>query len=390
MENLQRGRSPSSGHPSSARHTPAASPGPAYRSQLNPTASTASTTTASLSAFDPQSTSFAHRTDYSLAASAVSQPSFEPTTDYNAPSQFPDFMSFDPGQPLPDSSFSNPLYTSSANNQSFTDPTALDPTILDSHLSSQPIQGNLFPNMATQTQSPTPPHLLAPAMHRHSSSPHGSPAMNQGAFQNPSPNHSRHASLDPSSAAYPQNEWGGGANFMGHRRTYSDAHSEVSSAHQSPYLPPADSFDHTDHHHSPHLGAQDPAMYDSVMNIGQVSLSEASPSYISPGHSPHISPALLPTQQQLPQFSENYNLMPTMPPPMNHVLPSSGPEQFPDMRTDLPGQSEAMSPPEISIQFAPPSRTASFEPQIKSEANQSALTPPEKRKWTPWPCHSLD
>jgi hypothetical protein len=396
MEPSQRGRSLSAAsHPrsSSARHTPAASPSPAYR-QLN---------------LDLDHSTFATSADFNLAATSASQHPFDSTVtvDFTDPlysdqhfsshnptaldlndtsnNSFPDFLNFDANQTLSSHSYQGPLFTSSANDHSFPGSAALDPSLLDPQITPQsvPSTTNIFAQMATQAQSPTPPHLLAPNMHRHSSSPHGSPAMVQGQFPNPSPNHSRHTSLDPSSAAYPQGEWGGGASFMGHRRTYSDTHSDVSSAHQSPFLAPSDSFDHASDHHSPNLSAtQDPALFDGVMNMAHVSLSEASPSYISPAHSPHLSPSLLPSQNHMTSYPsvDNYNLMQSMAPPMNHILPSSArSESFPDIKQENCGHADAMSPPEISIQFAPPSRTTSFEPN-KDNADGSALTTPEKRK----------
>ncbi|KAF2809699.1 uncharacterized protein BDZ99DRAFT_388847 [Mytilinidion resinicola] len=236
----------------------------------------------------------------------------------------------------------------------------------------------------TQAHSPTPPHLLQPNMNRPNGSPHASPNMNQGAF--PSPNHSRHASLDPSAAyGQPQGPEWGGMGFHGHRRAPSDTYSDVSSSAQpSPYLGNSD-FEPNDNP-SPLLAAQqDPAMFQEVMQFGQFTLSE-NQSHISPGHSPHISPRLMPQQQSLPPFtsSNGYGLQ-----AMNNqyggqqgleMYQGQGHEPFPTINQggDF-GQADTMSPPEINIDFAPPSRQASFEP-ARPETQADALSPPDRSR----------
>ncbi|KAF2117597.1 hypothetical protein BDV96DRAFT_489453 [Lophiotrema nucula] len=226
----------------------------------------------------------------------------------------------------------------------------------------------------TQAHSPTPPHLLQPGMNNQSPSPHASPNLNQGAFHSPS--HSRHASLDPS-AAYGQqgNEWGG-MQFRGHRRAPSETYSDVSSAHASPYLGNHDSFDHDNP--SPLLHAQqDPALFqDPVMQFGQFNLNDTH----SPAHSPHISPRLMPQQQPLPQFgSGNFGIS-------NNQFDQQGmnvyqgQEPFPTINQGIDvGQADTMSPPEINIDFAPPSRQASFEP-AKPGHQGDALSPPDRSR----------
>jgi transcription factor CRZ1 len=294
-------------------------------------------------------------------------------------------------------SFDGPLFPSTEDSTDYLGPTALDPRLLDQQQAQQTNDPNsLMAQMTTQAQSPTPPHLLSPAMHRQSSqSPHGSPALNQGAFQSHSPGHSRNTSLDPSSAAYPQMQgWGGGDAFRGHRRVPSDAHSDVSSsAHPSPYLGNMDSFENPISNHSPLLGAQqDPAMYrDVVQPIEQFSISQGPNPYISPAHSPIPSPQLNPQQHPLPAFTsaDNFGLgqqggivapMPTNFNGMQSIgfLPSQNQDQFPEFaQRDMGYQSETMSPPEINIQLAPPSRQTSFEPP-KPEGVEDGLSPPER------------
>jgi hypothetical protein len=422
MDSHQRGRSPSAAahHNSSARHTPAHSPSPAHR------ASTPGLTGAS---FDPQTNSFTNG-DFSgfnsaVSASSVSQVSFDgagidftsaqhslfpeqslspsDTSGLNFSPQggetFPDLANFD-STGLNDPSFDDPIFSGT---DSFLNSSAVDPILLGSQSSQLQSISAIAPmnNMATQAPSPTPPHLLAPGVHRGSSaSPHASPSLSGSPFAPPPPRHSRNSSLDPSSAAYPQqqqqqqqqqqaNEWGGGQNFQNHRRNFSDAHSDVSSAHASPYLPTHDDFNHIEH--SPHLGAQDPALFD-VMGIGTVSLSEPVPSHISPLHSPHISPRLMPVQQHHsphfgPQdgFAQNHMMQPTLVNPyeqQGNLYAGQNPEAFPSLNTpsvqvEQTGQAGATTPPVINIQFAPPSRQTSFEPD-KDKTAEGALSPPER------------
>lgn len=261
----------------------------------------------------------------------------------------------------------------------------LDPQLLDSQSQAQSVNPtDLMNQMATsQAHSPTPPHLL-PSMNHGSPSPNASPNLNQGAF--PSPGHSRHASLDPS-AAYGQvqsNEWANMAQFRGHRRSPSETYSDVSSAHASPYMGNKDSFDHDNP--SPLLNAQqDPSLFQEVMQFGHFNLND-NHSHISPGHSPHISPRLIPQQQSLPQFQPgSFGLDPSLNNQFVHqgmgAYQGQGVEPFPTINQAGPefGQADTMSPPEINIDFAPPSRQASFEPP-KPELQTDALSPPDRCK----------
>jgi hypothetical protein len=278
---------------------------------------------------------------------------------------------------------------SSLNSDQAIDPSflsnTLDPQLLDSQPQNQSVNpSDLMHQMATtQAQSPTPPHLL-PSMNHHqhqrTPSPHASPNMNQGAF--PSPSHSRHASLDPNAAYQVQNnEWANMTQFRGHRRTPSETYSDVSSAHASPYMGNNDSFDNDNP--SPLLNAQDPSLFQEVMQFGQFNLND-NQAHISPGHSPHISPRLIPQQQALPHFQPgSFGLDPSL---NNYgqqgmgAYQTQGQEPFPTINQGPGpefGQADTMSPPEISIEFAPPSRQASFEPP-KPEHQADALSPPDR------------
>lgn len=240
----------------------------------------------------------------------------------------------------------------------------------------------------------TPPHLLQPD-HSHSpASAHQSPSFNQNQFQS-SPGHSRHASLGPESAAFPQgqqqHEWSMmPPQFQGHRRSPSE-YSDVSShsAAHSPNLGHHDTFDSIEQHHSPMQNPQDAGLYSQVLGIGDFSLSDpqiqhgSSPGRgLSPAHSPAISPRLGP--QQMSNFNQQNQFI------LNanngfgqtqNVYGPQGNEQFPPMQQsngslDM-GQAQQMAPPEINVEFAPASRQNSFEPP-KPSLDQDALTPPER------------
>ncbi|KIW05282.1 uncharacterized protein PV09_03810 [Verruconis gallopava] len=411
MNSIPRGRSPSAGHSGNSlrRNTPSpnsqASPFQAPASLVGGDQPGASftTTTATNSfgnAFDASQVSFAAAAaaaDFDSGENSFAQqPTFSRSgyLESSLPEGLTAGASFDQrnnnnnlfndfgASALSETGLDPPLFADLNDpNASYSNASALDPALISSQPSSQS-SSNLMNQMTTESQtSPTPPHLLAPGMQRQSSSsPHGSPALQQGSFQQPG-RHSRNTSLDPSSAAYPQN-WNG-VGFQQHRRVPSDAHSDVSSsAHPSPFLGNVDSFDN----HSPLLNPQqDPSMYQDVMRIGQFSLNDQNQPhpYISPGHSPHVSPRLIP-QQQLPTYtsSDTYgmaSLAPAMSSTYNgnsnlDMFAGAGQESFPALN-----QTDAMSPPEISIQFAPPSRQASFEPS-RDEGNNGALSPPDSNR----------
>lgn len=370
-------RSPSP-HPSSARHTPDnAISQPVILNNLASTSQSQPNTFENSFDFAPTSQSLFPEQNFSPGD--TSGIGFEPSNQSNA---FPNF-DFDTAGSLNDPSFDAPLFTTSADNQSFLHAVALDPALLGTQVSHQsiPTQNHNVDQMAT----------LAPTMQQHhGGSPHGSPLLGHNSFQNTATNHSRNTSLDPASAAFPMhnNEWGASPAFQGHRRTFSDAHSDISSAQHSPYMPAADNFDQPIQH-SPHMGTQDPAMFQDVLAIGQVSLSEANQSYISPAPSPHISPRLPPTQhspqpypidgfslmpQHLPQQFNNMNMYP-------NAYPSPGQEAFPNLNqaTDIHGSDRPT--PDIKIQLAPPSRQATFETENQGPIKDAAaLSPPEKAR----------
>ncbi|OJD36042.1 c2h2 type zinc finger domain-containing protein [Diplodia corticola] len=399
MDNARRDRSPSQGH--QPHISPHASPSP-HQSYQNiaglglDASSLTPDNSAFASAYDSSNTGqgylspthqqqFASQPDIANGAFLHTQglPSNHPSPQFGP--QGGNIYSqdlFAQNNPAADNqAFDAQFLTGGAGNQG----SSIDPSIfLDPQLQEQSIDPtNLMSHqMSTTAHSPTPPHLLQADISRHASaSPHASPNINQGGF---SAGHSRQQSLDPS-AAYGQGhggDWNGMA-FRGHRRAPSDTYSDVSSNHPSPYLGNNDSFDHENP--SPLLGAQqDNSMFQEVMNFGQFSLSDnPSQAGITPGHSPHISPRLAPQQHNLPPFtaSNNYGLMPVVSnqpgnPSGMDMFPGSGQEPFPALNQEY-GASDQMSPPEINIDFAPPSRQQSFEPP-KPEGSENALSPPNR------------
>lgn len=275
----------------------------------------------------------------------------------------------------------------------------LDPQFYMNELSPQSRNPSVNPNelnMSSPPNASTPPNLLQPESHT-TPSVHQSPNFKQGAFQS-SPGHSRHASLGPESAAYPQGqnhmgEWNMMApQFQGHRRSPSEySEVSVSSAAPSPNLGHLDSFDNLDHHHSPNLSAGNDAMYDPVLGIGNFSLSDhgsRSPGRgLSPAHSPAISPRLGPQQ---PPNMQNQNQF------MLGVNNGFGAPQMYGQNSEYPqmnhngsvdmGQAQQMVPPEINVEFAPTSRTNSFEPPKPISFDNDALTPPDRGLWISKSC----
>lgn len=258
-------------------------------------------------------------------------------------------------------------------------------------------QGNSSVNLqelemsSPPNHAPTPPNMLQPDSR--SPSAHQSPSFNQNQFQ-PSPGHSRNASLGPESAAFPQahnqGEWGmmGAPQFTTHRRSpseYSDI--SVHSASHSPNMAHHDSFEGPDSRHSP-SPMQNPqdSLYQEVLGIGSFSLND--PQHVpsphrglSPAHSPAISPRLVP--QQMPNPNNNFmlGLNNGFTQQQNNMYGTQ--QEFPPMQqhgnggsVDM-GQAPLMAPPEINVEFAPASRQNSFEPP-KPSVDLDALTPPDR------------
>ncbi|KAF1940173.1 hypothetical protein EJ02DRAFT_380236 [Clathrospora elynae] len=385
IQQQQRGRSPSVGQ-RLHNHSPSPSPHAPFQrfDQGNDPTSFAGTT----AGFDSQFLSTTQ--DQQFPQHPAFDPSFLQSTQdisqHNTPHFGPQGSNIPPDAldlANPDPDFNSFFQASDLHQQPLNSAylgSTLDPQLLDAQ--SQQHQ------MATaQHNAPTPPHLM-PTMNTHqASSPHASPNMGKGQFR--PPGHSRNTSLDPSAAYGQGTEWAGMASFGGPRSrahsAHSDTYSEVaSSVHNSPYLTQQDSFD-TDQP-SPLIHAQnDPQLFhDPVMGFERFNLNNSN-AHISASNSPHISPRLTP-QRVLPQFQPgsfglDQNMgIPYAPQGMD-AYPGQGPEPFPSLNQPMPefGHADAMSPPEINIDFAPPSRQVSFEPP-KPEHQIDALSPPDRSR----------
>lgn len=246
---------------------------------------------------------------------------------------------------------------------------AINPADLVSPVSNSSVSPH--PSSQEQQQSPGP---ISP------------PGSTPGTYY--TPQHSRHTSLDPATAAYlsaqPHQDWqnvmNSSAAFQGHRRAPSEV-SEVSSANHSPFLSQHE-YDGIENNASPSLAPQnDPALYDNALGIESFTLSEQQQQQqqqgYSPLHSPYISPRLIPQQggEMVPNASY---LSPTM----TSQFPSADMYSMPQddmmnaMNSGVPdiGQASQMAPPSINVEFAPPSRVPSF--PNKPAADLDSLSPP--------------
>ena len=229
--------------------------------------------------------------------------------------------------------------------------------------------------------NPTPPsNLLSPEDQ--------SPSPSSTAAQYYTPQHSRHASLDPSSAAYPQGqEWQGMLNqttFQGHRRGASD-HSDISSsAAPSPYLGTQEYVDTFENTHSPSLNALTEAN-DYTNDFGIQNINIAEQNRRSPYHSAHASPQMLPQQPQGLGIGQDFTLA-------SHLGQATGPgpeiftqhvdnslQKLHDANgSHTSGRASQFPVPTIDIEPAPVSRQASFEPD-KGGNVYDTLSPPSRK-----------
>ncbi|KKK25431.1 hypothetical protein P175DRAFT_0447084 [Aspergillus ochraceoroseus IBT 24754] len=269
----------------------------------------------------------------------------------------------------------------------------LDPQV---HGQSQALNQAVNPvDLVSQIPSPHPSAAsqtspLEQQTHHSSPSPM-SPPGSTGPFY--TPQHSRHTSLDPATAAYmtvSHPEWQAvmaNSSFHGHRRAPSEV-SDVSSVAHSPYLQQHDTFDAVDNNPSPLLAPQpDPSLYDNpALGFESFTLTDPhqqqqQPPGISPGHSPYLSPQLMPQQGQ--------EMIPTVPyisnPATSSPYPTPSTEAYANGTEGMVsqgnispgdmGQASQMAPPSINVEFAPPSRTQVFS-QDKPGADMDSLSPP--------------
>lgn len=277
---------------------------------------------------------------------------------------------------------------------------------IDADLSSgmQPQQQSINPADLMSTMSspqkliPTPPNLIP----LESTSPRaGSPAPHQGQLY--SPEHSRHTSLDPSSAMFAHGQQGQDwtsmlqqNQFRSHQRAPSEYSDVSSSVAHSPFLtqPENGGFDGFDQNPSPLLDAQDNNnLYQDALGIGSFSLSDPQQQQqqqqlISPRHSPYVSPRMSPQLGlDMPQdnnfvlsqhdLHNNFNGGP------GPEIYTSQPEKYSSFAArhgsgDL-GHAALLAPPEINVEFAPTTRQPVFEPSA-TENDHDALSPPGKSR----------
>jgi transcription factor CRZ1 len=249
-------------------------------------------------------------------------------------------------------------------------------------------QSNVNPANLSKMSShmSTPPNLLSPENHSSPGQP-GSPASTQGQFY--TPQHSRHQSLDPASAAFPPgstpNDWQG-MSFQQHRRAASDQ-SDISSNAPSPFLPHAEIGESIENSHSPMMAPQHDGI--NAFGIENFSINDQQQAQVSPGHSPYISPRLLPQQNQgmgmAPDFMLQQGMQTHMPGPGPEIYTSQPDESFRSMSqmharhtsvvSDM-GRADQLPAPTINIEPAPGSRQASFEPESGNLGDN--LSPPTR------------
>lgn len=252
-------------------------------------------------------------------------------------------------------------------------------------------QSNVNPADLSSPHGPSSPNLLSPDNHASPPQP-PSPASTQGHYY--TPQHSRHQSLDPASAGFGPGEWQGmGQAFQGHRRVPSEQ-SDISSNSASPYLAQHEVFESIENRPSPLLHPQQ----DGSQTFGLDTFSLADQPHISPGHSPYISPRLLPQQTHGLGMSQEvimaqHNLGQNNGGPGPEIYATQPEDAFTDMSqmhshndsiiSDM-GQADQYVTPSINIEPAPVSRQASFEVDNRNFAD--ALQPPTSTSHKPPSC----
>ena len=293
--------------------------------------------------------------------------------------------------------FSNPFPTQGADNGFVLDPTlqgGAPQQQQNQSINPADIMGNVSP--PDPSQSPSNNNNLMTVESR--PSPHQSPSLQQHNAAGYSPGHSRHASLDPSSAGLPQGqhagEWSGmlGGGYR-HRRSPSD-HSDISSVAASPYI----NQDTFDANHSPMLQPQqDSSAYQSTLGMERFTISEAQQQQqqqqqqnqqqqqhpgLSPRHSPYPSPRLSPNQTT-PAIPDAPFILGSNDLGNGGYGGGPGPQLFtgpggPAMQNsvDMAPAAQMQPPPEINVELAPPSR--GVEPHLRGENDSDALSPPDR------------
>lgn len=233
-------------------------------------------------------------------------------------------------------------------------------------------QSNINPADLSKLSSPDQASpgsgLLSPENNNSPRQQNGSPTSANGQYQ--IPQHSRHESLDPTSA-YDMNTinptWQG-MQFQQHRRMPSDQRSDVSS-HHSPYLGHAELSENADPNRSPFLYPQDNNNTYGLesVNIGDQPTSQPGSTYVSPRLMPQQGLAL---ESQMPKHKLASDMFGTQQAYQVNAMHNRNLSAVSDM-----GQADQYAVPNIMIDPAPVSRQASFGPQGEMGPND-ALSPP--------------
>lgn len=235
-------------------------------------------------------------------------------------------------------------------------------------------QTNINPadlNKIPSSDQPSPTNNLLSPDSQNSPQPQTvSPTLSNGQFHTPthSPGHSRHASLDPSSAYNVDATW---SMPYQHRRMPSDQYSDVSSlSHHSPNLGHSDPNEYTDPTRSPFLvPSQDPSTFGlESFNIADNSVQSGS-AYVSPQLLPQQGLGLDATMTQQEVTADPLFVPPSYQPVGMHNRNHSAVSDV--------GQADQLSAPTINIEFAPVSRQTSFGLNADQDQRSSnALSPP--------------
>jgi hypothetical protein len=383
--NPSRGRSSFQGH--NNRRSPTPSPHQYHDATpnlgLDPSVGPQTFTTGKFVTTQPFSTPYLESTHPQTSQPNTADPSFYSHNQFNH-NAFQENQW--PGQAL-DPSYANTDYMFQQHNMSnmqgdFHNEYQMDNSLVNTQ------QSNVNPADLSSPHGPSSPNLLSPDNHTSPPQP-PSPASTQGHYY--TPQHSRHQSLDPASAAYSPGEWQGmGPAFQGHRRVPSEK-SDISSNSASPYLAQNEVFESIENGPSPLVRPQQ----DGSQTFGLDTFSLADQPHISPGHSPYISPRLLPQQTHGLGVSQEvmigqHSLGQNNGGPGPEIYATQPEESYTDMspmhnRNDSTvsdmGQANQYVTPSINIEPAPVSRQASFEVEDRNFAD--ALLPPTSKSCRP-------
>ncbi|KAI1007054.1 C2H2 finger domain transcription factor [Podosphaera aphanis] len=333
----------------------------------------------------------------SITSSLVNHIDFYDQKSFSTQAQYDDSIFIQSGNFHPQ--FKQNKYSGVSQTQQNLKGDLLDPTLqtlLESDLPMISNSGNLDPsfyvngeNLANNSLNLGQLSMNSPYNHSNLSSTylqpkfspaHQSPNLSPSHFQS-SPNELRHNSLRTESAGLfhrgnPHELDLIGSQFQGHRRSPSE-YSDVSTSSVQ-LSPDTRIHDLSEIIPSPIQNPQNCSLYQDVLGIGNFSLSDPLAQHVhsprSPARSPDSSPQSNSRQNSLlapydsgiqKRFTQSESIFPQ--------------ESFPPLNHDM-GLAPQMVPPEINVEFAPPSRPNCFDPPKPLQIDQDALTPPEKAR----------